>query len=435
MQLSSVVAVSGLAAACTAIPASPAPPDSGAAVPSEGVTLNFAVGLAPNTESIMAGMLDQFKAEQGIEIQLAELPPYVGFFEKIMTQIAANTTPDAAQMIAYWTAVLGKADVLLKLDDLLAESPAERFDPTLLGSYCQWQGKTHALPLNTNVQGLLYNEDHFEKAGITAPTAAAEAWTWDEFSAVCQQVSEANDIEYAYGIYGGAPQGRLIQVYQNNSAIISTDLSQPGLDTPEAIEALVHIQSLFQNGYTAAEIWTASDPRFAGTEMFKSGRIAIFHGGQWHIEWAKENLPELPWGVTYLQQQAQLTTVPGGDSYVVFGNTKAPAESTALIEFMTNDANQLAWNGATYRIPSSKSLLEPGAITYPDHQEEMNLFIDHLKYGSQHMLLEYYADGWSKTDAMLRQRTSEIATGQMEAAAWAQEVADEIRGYIAEGGF
>ena len=161
----------------------------------------------------------------------------------------------------------------------------------------------------------------------------------------------------------------------------------------------------------------------------------MFHGGQWHVPWTEENLPDLPWGVTYLQRQKQLTTVPGGDTYIAFLATKLPAESAALAEFLTNEENQKTWSVALYKVPAHKKLLEPGAITYPAHQAEMALFVDHLKYGSQHMLTEYYADGWSKTDAMLRQRTSEIATGQKEAAIWAVEVSDEIRDYIAAGGF
>ena len=107
----------------------------------------------------------------------------------------------------------------------------------------------------------------------------------------------------------------------------------------------------------------------------------------------------------------------------------------ALVAFLTNEENQRNWLAPNYQIPSHKNLLEPGAMTYPSYQAEMDLFIDHLKYGSQHMLTEYYADGWSKTDAMLRQRTGEIATGQKQAGEWAAEVSDEIRGFIAEGGF
>ena len=104
--------------------------------PEEVKTIKLAVGLSPVTEPLMNNMLSQFQEEQGVDVQVAALPPYVGFFEKILTQIAGGTGPDVALMLAYWTAVLGKAEVLLKLDDYLTTPPAEQYDPVLLGSYC-----------------------------------------------------------------------------------------------------------------------------------------------------------------------------------------------------------------------------------------------------------------------------------------------------------
>src|SRR5947207_1988035 len=100
-------------------------------------------------------------------------------------KLAAGTAPDAMLLLSYWGAVFGKrGGILLPLDDHLKSAQGfsrDAYDKTLL-TYTEWNGKLHALPLNTNVQGIHYNKEHFEKAGIAnVPKTAEQAWSWDQF--------------------------------------------------------------------------------------------------------------------------------------------------------------------------------------------------------------------------------------------------------------
>jgi ABC-type glycerol-3-phosphate transport system substrate-binding protein len=421
-------------------PAEPTKPAAApAAQPAAGTkqaTVRLAI-IADYDKGIVKELTDQFSAKNpSIQVARVELPPYDGFQEKMLTQLAAGTAPDAMLLLSYWGAVFGKrGSILLPLDDYLKSSGTfskDAYDKTLL-AYSEWNGKLHALPLNTNVQGILFNKEHFEKAGVAnVPKTQAEAWTWDQFLAVCDKLHAAKTADYPYGIYGGGPQGRFIHVYQQGRGIVSQDLKTGDLDNPDSHAALELTQMLFQKKYTPGEIWTGTGPVANVQEMFKAAKVSMMHGGQFHITWAKDNL-KFPWGATYLQKGKQLTTAPGGEVYAAYAQSKVPAESAAIVQHLAGEEAQKKLNPAIFRVPSLRSLQAPGAIEWPSHKPEMDLFVDHLKVGSAHMLTEYFADGWGKIDSMLRARCAELANGAKPAKQWAQEVNQQITATIKAG--
>jgi ABC-type glycerol-3-phosphate transport system substrate-binding protein len=432
------------APAPTTAPAAPAAAPTATAAPkpatpaaaSKQATVRLAI-IADYDRGIVKELTDEYTAKNpSIQVARVELPPYDGFQEKMLTQLAAGTAPDAMMLLSYWGAVFGKrGGILLPLDDYLKASGSfskDAYDKTLL-AYTEWNGKLHALPLNTNVQGILYNKEHFEKAGVTnIPKTQAEAWTWEQFLAVCDKLQAAKTAEYPYGIYGGGPQGRFIHVYQAGRGIVTPDLKQGDLDNPDSHAALELTQSLFQKKYTPGEIWTGTGPVANVQEMFKAAKVSMMHGGQFHITWARDNL-KFPWGATYLQKGKVLTTAPGGEVYAAYGQSKVPGEAAAIVQFLAGEGAQKKLNPAIFRVPSLKSLQEPGAIQWPSHKPEMDLFVDHLKVGSAHMLTEYFADGWGKIDSMLRARCAELANGAKPAKQWAQEVNQQITATIKAG--
>ena len=57
----------------------------------------------------------------------------------------------------------------------------------------QTDGKPFGVPHHTDTSALAYNKAHFTKAGITSvPQSLEEAWTWEEFVAVLQQLKAAD---------------------------------------------------------------------------------------------------------------------------------------------------------------------------------------------------------------------------------------------------
>jgi multiple sugar transport system substrate-binding protein len=326
---------------------------------------------------------------------------------------------------------------LLQLDDYLDTSfSKDSFDPTFL-SYTQFNGKLHALPLSTNVQLMHYNKDHFNKAGISSvPSTADQAWTWEQFLGICDKLQQARVADYPYGIYQAGPQGRLIPVYQAGHGLFTPDLKHADLANAESVAALEFIQSLFQKNYSPSEAWTSANANTSGSlgsiqDLYKAGKVSMMHGGQWHIPWARDNV-KFPWGVTYLQKQKRLVTAPGGEVVAVFSQTKVPKEATALAQFLTAEQTQKRWLPGLFRLPTLKSLETPDAMQWPSNSAEMAVVVDQNRYGLAQMTNEYYADGYAKTDTMLRARTAELATGK-PASQWASDVNDDIEGFIKEG--
>lgn len=400
------------------------------------VTVRFGP-ISSFNQSALKGLLSTYQANNShVQIVTTELPPYDSFYEKMMTMLAAGTAPDAFMLLCYWAAVFGKkGGILLTLDDHLKTVPGfslDNYEKSLLID-CQWNGKTHALPFDTNVQGIIYNRDQFDAAGVTTvPQKAREAWNWDQFLTVCQKLKQAKVADFPYGIYPGAPQGRLIFVYEQSHGIVTADLKHGDLNNPDSIKGIDLIVNLFKEKLAPSAVWTGTGAIANVQELFRNKKVAMMHGGQWHVPWARDNV-KFNWGVTYLQKGTILTTIPGGEVYAAFSQTKVPADAAALIAFLAGEEGQKKLDAEQYRVPSLTSLAKPGVMQWGSYKEQMDLFVDALQYGSERILKEYYADGWAKIDSMLRARTADLATGTKTASQWAADVNTQIDGFIQAG--
>ena len=82
--------------------------------------------------------------------------------------------------------------MLADLSCTLDASYGEEFFPPLWAAM-QADGVPVGVPHHTDTSALAFNLDHLEQAGVTdVPTTLADAWTWDEFVAVLQQLKDAD---------------------------------------------------------------------------------------------------------------------------------------------------------------------------------------------------------------------------------------------------
>ncbi|SDN94122.1 multiple sugar transport system substrate-binding protein [Paenibacillus sp. yr247] len=151
----------------------------------EPVDLFIGYDSDPPTKKKMEEILAKFKTiHPEINIK-TETAPYDQFYEKLTTQIAANSAPDVFQSDG--TKVFGFAQrgVIRDITDMVNSDLKKDeiygldFDKTSDGKY--W-----GVPQGIQVGALFYNKDLFDKAGVKYPT---NDWTWDDLKAAAEKLT------------------------------------------------------------------------------------------------------------------------------------------------------------------------------------------------------------------------------------------------------
>lgn len=163
------------------------------------------------------------KARQALVARFRELHPDIpirmiaiqgaswrDFFTKILTMIAAGTTPDVIYVATEGLQLF--ADRLaLPLDDLVRRDAAELDDyftdvhPALVES-TMYEGSLFALPIDWNGAGIFVDTTVRERAGLSHPSST---WTVDDFVGDLREIKqtsppEAIPFNWQNGLWGGA---------------------------------------------------------------------------------------------------------------------------------------------------------------------------------------------------------------------------------------
>ncbi len=128
----------------------------------------------------------------------------------------------------------------------------------------------YGLPWIAQPVVLYYNKDIFDEMGVDYPTAD---WTWDQFKQAA--IDLTNDQHYGFTINGWPPP--YIWIWGAGGDIVSDDLTQAPVDTPEVIDAVQFYADMAYNPECCPSQETIAEEGFDA--MFKAGRVAMFMGG------------------------------------------------------------------------------------------------------------------------------------------------------------
>jgi multiple sugar transport system substrate-binding protein len=210
----------------------------------EGQTLNFLI-IQPHalTGEILKA---DFEAATGATVNVTVVP-----YDQVQQQATLDVQSGANQLdvIDYWYTTVGALstqgiieDLTDRIDAAADEIDPDDFIPSIYDVYTNVGGRRWGLPYDGDTHVLFYNEEIFEKAGVTS---APE--TWDDYLAAVQTITEAGlQTEDGRPIYGSAIQGFkapiiLGSTYSNRLAGFGgsylNDDGTPALDSEAAVQA------------------------------------------------------------------------------------------------------------------------------------------------------------------------------------------------------
>ncbi len=334
---------------------------------SEGPTSDSSGGQLSGTVTLTTWAGDQelvafkkiaadFKAARGAEVKI-EVLPYDQIRTVVDRRLQANQAPDLFRVS--YTDVAGYANngALADLTDAFGDGYADQFFPALWNSITV-DGAPAGVPHHTDVSALVYNKDHFEKAGISdVPTTLETAWTWEQFVEVLNQLKGANGdavpFAFNYQLYGAFRWFNTL--FQAGGTVLDDAYQAVTLDTDQARKALEWTKGLYTQGLHAPSV-LVKRPTYPD-EIFPTQKISMIQAGDFLVPSLDAAVKKkFEWGATFLPRDVGAATDLGGNAIVVTEGSKNKEVAAEFAKFLVTKENMQLFCEQTGVLPVRNDL-------------------------------------------------------------------------------
>ena len=296
----------------------------------------------------------------GIRVQVQQIP-WSAAHEKLLTSHVGGALPDVGQLGNSWIAEFGALRALAPLDAQLAAGGAGRdayfggiWDTNVL------DGTTYGLPWYVDTRLLFYRKDILARAGYTT---MPETWAgWVE----CLRAIRRESGGKRYGIF--LPTNEWLQPVvlglQSGSTLLADDGTRGAFQEPEFRRGFDFYLSLFREGLAP----TLGINEIANQyQEFERGTFAMILTGPWNLGEFARRLPDSlqgAWATAPLPgPDGPGLSFAGGSSLVMYRSTKHPAESWALMQYLSRPDVQVRFWKLTGDLPARRESWADSALT------------------------------------------------------------------------
>lgn len=309
------------------------------------VTLEFYQSGDVNQGGGYAALAKKYEKETGVKVDVVEVPGD-DLRTRLRTAAQANDLPALAaapDADPAWTErMLDLTDVFDKaniIDTLAVRDPAD--------------DKVKALPTTLTAVGMFINKSAWDAAGVSYPTTADAAWTWDEFVAAAQKVVDSGNADYGAVMDNSAHRLRSFLYEFGSQGVAEQSDGTYALDKKGA-EALKYFKDLNDSKFMPSSVWVGGDDASA---VFKSGRVAAYISGVWQIADFQANITDFEWASVPLPKQPVQATNYGAASWIVgFDGTGVEKETKAFIKWLYEPAQYTEYCEISGCLPVEKDL-------------------------------------------------------------------------------
>jgi multiple sugar transport system substrate-binding protein len=334
----------------------------GAANAQDDTTIRFAFWGDPAEQAAYEQVIAGFEAgHPDIQVEIDYTPGQSDYYRKMTTDFAAGQPPDLF-LINYRnvgpyiaSGSLEPAETYLANSD---ELTAEDYAPVSMAAF-QSGGQQICMPQNVSSLVVYYNEDLFAANGVPLPQAG---WTWDEFTAAAQALTQDTDGDGVTDIYGVAVEPvmyRMVPFVWSAGGEVVDDLDNPTtltLDSPEALDGLNKIVSLGVNGLnvvpSAEEVAAEEDQ-----DRFMRGGAAMFLQSRRPVPTLRE-IEGFTWDVAPLPIINEAATVLHSDAFCMASAAEDKEAVWEFVEYAAGEEGQLVLAETGRIVPVLNSVAE-----------------------------------------------------------------------------
>ncbi|NLA59056.1 MAG: sugar ABC transporter substrate-binding protein, partial [Firmicutes bacterium] len=286
---------------------------------------------------------EQFEAAHP-DIEVKQIfTPYGEIRQKLLTMVAGGTPPDIVSVPSDVAADYISRGLLLPLNSYIessaeAQATFEDFYPSRMRNY-QSKGSFYAVPIDIGPNGVYYNMDLFDAAGVTYPE---KDWTMDDLIEKARKLKNfaewpfdfSRDLHRLYPIYaafGGEP-------------FYNEDLTEFQMASEKSIRALEQLAALVEEGLapTMAQ-QTAATQGSGGFLPFSAGKYAMSYEWIGQISYLhKPGVPVKRWDTCPLPKGENPVQISGGQGFAIVKGSKNPDAAWKVIEWFMSEPMQKA---------------------------------------------------------------------------------------------
>jgi len=343
----------------------------------EKVTLQF---LNLQDESHLVPLIKAFEATHpNIKVKIQTLP-WRDYFTAMETAVvSASDTPDASEIDVPLNASYAVRGFTLPLDKYLDKEDLKDFVKSAIDASI-WGGKMYSIPRQTSAQLLYYNVDLFNKYGVEPPPREIEKrWTWSKVVEAAKKLTIDTDGDGTTDIWGFAfdqvdrPYQLLPLAQSLGEPMLGPDhLTASGyVDSEKSIKAGKFYYDLYNTWKIAPKGVAAQQT----AELFGSGKIALFVGGEWNRYTFDREYPDLNWSASahpYFEG-GKIATPTGSWHLAVNRHSKHIKEAVELIIYLTNRPMSVLWYAMHGQMPVRKSV-------YKFYEKHFSTFPNNILY-------------------------------------------------------
>ncbi len=349
------------------------------AVAAEVVHLRLVVYDGDQGLRVLREVVREFeRAHPGISVSLENVP-YGSYFQKLLAQYAANVAPDVAMMDFVNFQKLARRKAILPLNPFFDQTPGfdihEYYRPIVEAH--SLRGQLYVLPRDIAPIGLIYyNKKMFDEAGLPYPDGS---WTWDFeprpqlrekcFTWTMQHLTKRD----ARGriVHWGFTPGWMtafadLCTFSTGGRYADDNESARRVlyDDPKVIRAYQFVADCALKYHwmpTPTEITSVMQSN--ASQLFLSGKVAMFQSGIWEVPRFREVLRPgeegfFEWDITLAPafKDGTRAAPTGGSGYSIMSSTRHPREAWLLVKWMAGEPGMVAMARAGLAQPAIRRL-------------------------------------------------------------------------------
>ncbi|AYD90620.1 extracellular solute-binding protein [Actinomyces sp. 2119] len=323
-----------------------------------------------------------------VRLQAVQGTDWADFFAKILTMVAAGTSPDVC-VVATEGAQLFAERLAEPLDRFVrrdAEEVQDYFDdvhPSLIEAF-MYKGSLYQMPIDFNAANMYLSTEAMQRAGVSYPP---ETWTHEDFLDMARQMRQAGGRGFVPFYWTNRLWGGIVPWLYVNDTSFLTEEKAPGGDW-----LWDRFYPDHQGAYSGGYLWegsNASDPRVAesfefvralveeglgtspaqggGNELvgqFSGGSIGMTPAGGFWVEGLNAaGLTPEDYDVTYFPAWRSQRHQFGASGYAVLRTSQRQDEAWEWVKFCTSlEGMQLAFP-APSTTPTRRSMCNEDLYT------------------------------------------------------------------------
>jgi multiple sugar transport system substrate-binding protein len=327
----------------------------------------------PNQLDGLQQIADEWGAESGYTVDFT-VPGWDGYWTMLEAGVSGGEMPDVFWMHSNNAEKYMGSGVLMNLDSYI-----ENDDSVDLNNYFEGitdlythDGSVYALPKDHDTIAVVYNKAIFDKYGIAYPT---DDWTWEEFAATAQEISDKGKDDGVYGTYcnTGSNQDTWYNIiYSYGGEVITEDKTASGYDEPATIEAMKFVAEKILPACPSPDSMAST----GGDTMFLSGLVGMICQGSWTVNnfYTADNADDFGWVMMpYADvngngqcEKEERCSIYNGLGWSVYSQTDEADACWSLISYLTNKESQIKQSELGVTMAGYIGCSEPFAEVFGD---------------------------------------------------------------------